>query len=340
MVTSVTPALVLEDIQRLQTKGVDVRGKEVTVEFQYGDNDVALADYRFVDGVYYLSKVYDPGVHWPEEVREAGASSSGRPPDDGSGRRRETLNQYERLRQQIENAQYSVEQAKLTDQPEVVEDQQRRLDIGRRNLKRLLREHPELATLPRPVEFPSINLATAEGRERGRQLVMESNIPTVEKGKRVVLMHTADAAVEIRHPGLRALPTARPIVRPPMRTAFEDLRLAQRDLQRMNNQGLFAQFGNSEARHNNLLRLQSTRRTLELLLKRFPTLPGVAAQDQKDVLGLIYSVIQASKKLEQGSQANFLSRFWNQQALRDESTKIIRGLKHIDQFIATHPGFF
>lgn len=367
---------VLKDLKSLKDKNVDVYSGVVTVEYVYGDDELALADYAFSDGAFRLVKAYERNVVWPREINEASAHDEGAPPpaappappepppvapppappaappapptppgptrpkspDVGAVKRWEVLNQYDRLQQQIEQAGYNVEQAKLTGQPLVAEEQQKRLEIGRKNLARLLKESPELAALPQLAETPPINLATATGRELARELVMESDLSNVEKGKRVVVLHKADAAVETRHP-VRDLPSNKAVVRPPMRMAFEDLREAQRDVQRLNNQGLFAQFGNVEGRHNNLLRLQSTRRTLELLLRRFPILPGVEAQEQKDLLGLIYGVIEASRKLEQGTTANAFSRYWNQRALRDESTKIIRGLKQIDQFIAAHPGF-
>lgn len=361
---------VLKDLQTVKAKGVDIyNGKEVSLEFIHGDDEIALADYVFLNGAFHLVRAYEKDVVWPREFSEPTAQAgdnisaadddtSAQPPEsppppsipparpvkteltypDASAHRySEALNQYEYLQRQIRQAQYNIEQAQLTGQSASQDEQTRRLEIGQRNLERLLQQFPALTDLSRDT-FPPVNLATAEGRERARKVIMDSDLASVEKGKRVVVLHKADASVETRHPALTPI-TAKTASRPPMRMALTDLRDAQRDVQHLNNQGLLAQFGNSEQRHNNLLRLQSTRRTLELLLKRFPILPGVAQQEQKNLLGLIYSVIESSRKLEQGTNSNFLSRFWNQAALREESSKMTRGLKLIDQFIATHPGF-
>lgn len=354
MVITVTPAQVLEDIQSLRTKGVEVHGQEVSVEFVHGDNDIALADYRYVDGTYHLVRGYDAGVRWPETIIEAGESSPAaataeppaaavqRPaPDLRSVERWEHINQYYRLAAQIESAQENIEQARLTGQVELMAEQQKRLEIGRRSLQQFTARYPDLAGLPRQAESrrPPVNLRTAEGRERGRELVMSSSLPAVEKGMRVVATHKADAAAEFRQSAPESRPIGRVVVRPPMRTAFEDLRQAQQDIQKLNNQGVFSQLLHMESRHNQLLRLESTRRTLELLLKRFPILPGVDPTEQKQLLSVVYRIIQASKQLEQGTRANFLSRLWNQQTLRAEGKKITSGLEYIDRFLTKHPGF-
>lgn len=389
----VPEGVVRADIKNLAVKGVPVHDEVVTVEYSFGDNDMALADYTYADGVYRLVKKYDANVHWPETVAEAG----GRPLQLPSERADQTkhgvpflvktptrgpsefpplppittvsppppvevppipppppspverpafetqrewdlLGRYWRLVAQIEDAQLKIEQAKVTGQEQEIPIQSRRLEIGQKNLEQFLGHHPEYRDLPKPMEIPKVDLSTTEGRERARSLLLGSNLPPVEAGKRILATHKADAKIDLVHPVVdKGVGTS--AVRPPLKTILTDLKEAQYLVGRLNSVGLFSQLQNAERRHNNLLRLKSTRQSLEYLLKRFSPPPHTEPNLSRDFLSLVHGLVDAVKKLEEGTGKGFLSRWWSQNELTEQNKKIVQGLKKLDQFMQEHRQF-
>lgn len=371
LVTHVPELEVFKELIALRNK-VDIFTGPVTVEFIYGDDQIALADYQYAHGRFHFLKSYDLGIDWPDSVdaegieklpsvrvnedhpsipaepppppTPPGASPPPEPPPPTSEPKElvdwEVIDRFNRLVYQVDNAQKSIEVAKMTGQRQAIPEQERRLEIGLTNLVKLLTRYSQLKGMPLPEGIRSLNMTKAADRAQAREWLLEvrtPSIPAVERGKRAVATLKADVAVELQQP-VPETARMRSAVRPALRTTFSDLMTAQRDLQRMNNQSLFAQFQNAEARQNNLLRLRSTRSTLEAVLRRFQPAPGVSDRDTYDFLGLVNEVISASNRLEQGSQRNGFSRWWNQETLKADSLKIIRGLKAIDQFLSEHPG--
>lgn len=384
LVLAVVPdGIVRADIRNLERKGVSVHDSMITVEFPYGDNNLALADYEYVDGVYRLVRKYDASVYWPDRVAETpqpelflpkeredqvkygvpflvksrerivpkappvetppakvgpAVSTPPKRPSLQSEREWELLGRYWRLVAQVEDAQLNIDQAKITDRPQEIPIQSRRLEIGQKNLEQFLGHHPEYRNLPKPMEIPKIDLSTVEGRERARTVLLTSDLPPAEVGKRVIATHTADAKIDLAHPGLeKGVGTS--AIRPPLKTVLTDLKEAQYLVGRLNSLGLLSQLGQAERRHNNLLRLKSTRQSLEYMLKRFSPPPHVDPNLSRDFLSLIHGVVDAVKKLEQGTQKNFLSRWWSQNDLTEQNKKIVQGLKKLGQFIQEHREF-
>ncbi|MEK7539830.1 MAG: hypothetical protein AAB558_01130 [Patescibacteria group bacterium] len=375
------------DLQQLEKRGVKVRDQVVTVEYEYGDNDMALADYQFSDGAFCLVKKYDSNVHWPDVVAEkskaqewAGdvpflvkkkpesistipseGSRSPEPPPPSpppapppetppasptppewpsfeSEREWELLQRYWRLVAQIEDAQLKIEQAKITERRQEIPIQTRRLEIGQKNLQQFLVHHPEYTNLPKPLEVASIDLASVEGRRRAKALLLDSDLSPVEAGKRIIAIEKAGAKIELHHPKLeQGVGTS--AVRPPLKTVMTDLKEAQYRVGRLNSLGLLSQLQHGDTRHNNLLRLKSTRQSLEYILKRFSPPPHADSSLSRDFLALLHGVVDAVKKVEQGTQKNFLSRWWSQNELIQQHRKIGQGLKKLEQFTQEHREF-
>lgn len=379
------------DLQQLEKRGVKVHDQVVTVEYEYGDNNMALADYQFSDGAFRLVKKYDSNVHWPDVVAEkskalewasiqADQTTGGVPflvkkkhepisalpsedsripappsaptppsvpptppapperPSFESEREWELLERYWRLVGQIEDAQLKIEQAKITGRRQEIPIQTRRLEIGQKNLQQFLGHHPEYTNLPKPLEVASIDVATVEGRRRAKVLLLDSDLPPVEAGKRIIAIEKAEAKIELHHPKLeQGVGTG--AVRPPLKTVMTALKEAQYLVGRLNSLGLLSQLQHGDRRHNNLLRLKSTRQSLEYMLKRFSPPPHTESNLSRDFLSLVHGLVDAVKKLEEGTNKSFLSRWWSQNELTEQNKKIVQGLKKLEQFTQEHREF-
>lgn len=368
------PALaVMEEVSTLIEKGVSVFEQVITVEFSTDENTVVLADYKYRDGSFRLIRKYDEYVNWPESVRFPLEMSDDLPPEDipmgpdpdeeeaaigemppappappappvvtkptptftdpAAIKQWEVLTQYWRLKEQVEQADAYLQNPQVIGRnDEATQAQRRRLEIGKRNMAALLEKYPQFRGMPRPVEQHSADLATEEGREEARRVLREAKLPRVEEAKRVIATHKADAQVKLEQVAATA-------VRPPVTTLLSQLGEAQHKVQRLNNLGLFRQLQYGEQRHNNLVVLRSTRESLENMIRRFTPRPQVSQQLNREYVSMLQLVVEAAKKLEQGTQQNFLSRWWQKDQLKEQNQRIMRGLKQLENFTHQHPEF-